>query len=409
MWGNHPFHNNTKIFLTPVPPFRFPVVLYDKTFGEMSATEHSGITELLARKAVGDISAEEEASLEQWLESSQANRRIYERLAGGQSLNDFMRLSGGVDDRRTIAAVDAKLRRQIRRRFAVGASSAAAVLLIGVFLFMHNTPVRAPHPPSENIAAVLTLADGREIALRSDDRGDAWRRHVGMPEGTDPLRHTASNMIKLSVGRGASYRIELPDGSAVWLNEESELEYPDRFDAGARRVRLSGEAFFDVAADTERPFEVALAEGINVSVLGTRFNIDDYRDTRRLAVTLVEGSVEVSGYEHTFTLAPNQQATFERETRAAEVKEVEDAAAYAIWIHGMFDFDKQPLSAVLDAVAEWYDIQIIYRRSDVRGFDEVTIHTERDGDYTNILNIIARMTGLGYSVTDGRIYIEAAE
>ena len=100
----------------------------------------------------------------------------------------------------------------------------------------------------------------------------------------------------------------LADGTKVWLNSASRLIYPQSFMGKERRVVLSGEAFFDVAHDAERPFIVETSR-MNVKVLGTRFNVNDYDDNEEVSTTLVNGSVEiVSGGQQAFRLVPGEQA-----------------------------------------------------------------------------------------------------
>ena len=110
---------------------------------------------------------------------------------------------------------------------------------------------------------------------------------------------------------GGDYRMVLGDGTKVWVNSASELEIPERFQAGERRVRLRGEAYFEVARDTARPFWVE-AEGVSVQVLGTRFNVAAYGEDGRVETTLAEGKVAVSSGEgRRVVLKPGEQAVAE--------------------------------------------------------------------------------------------------
>ena len=123
------------------------------------------------------------------------------------------------------------------------------------------------------------------------------------------VRHlTADSTTVLVTAENSKGRFTLPDGSVVWLNADSRLAYSNRFvDSEKREVRLEGEAFFDVRRDTLRPFEVTMG-GLEVRVLGTRFNASHIPDLGIEEVTLLSGSVEVGhdGSRETVRLLPDQ-------------------------------------------------------------------------------------------------------
>lgn len=211
---------------------------------------------------------------------------------------------------RSWAALQERLRvRRRDRRRAIGrrlSAAAVAVLCLGGGLWTWQRPkaeepaVRAEaclFPERGGQAAFLTLADGREIDL-SEQEGEieqggasnlnrelSYRRSEGGEANSCTSFHT------LTVPRGGEYRLMLADGSRVWMNAGSRLRYPERF-GRSREVYLTGEAYFEVAKDSCRPFRVH-TEDYGVEVLGTRFNVTAYADETGRA-TLAGGSIKVT-------------------------------------------------------------------------------------------------------------------
>src|SRR5690606_27967693 len=153
--------------------------------------------------------------------------------------------------------------------------------------------------------ATLTLADGRTIDLSEAQTGIVVGEDVMYNDGSEVMEHRQDNLsgtqkgslktnyFVLSTPKGGTYQVTLPDGSKVWLNAGSTLKYPSRFSDGERIVEMTGEAYFSVIRDEERPFRVT-SNGQQVEVLGTEFNVTAYPDDRETKTTLVEGSVRVA-------------------------------------------------------------------------------------------------------------------
>src|SRR5690606_937311 len=141
---------------------------------------------------------------------------------------------------------------------------------------------------------------------------------------------TDINSLVLTTPRGGTYSVTLSDGTKVWLNAESTLKYPSRFDDKERVVELTGEAYFEVAKahKTQKtwPFKV-ISKNQQVEVLGTQFNITVYPEQTQIKTTPVEGSVTLASVtkksSSTVILKPGQQAIMEHSTLALDVKSVD--------------------------------------------------------------------------------------
>ena len=166
----------------------------------------------------------------------------------------------------------------------------------------------------------------------------------------DTLYHT------VEVPRGGEYHLTLSDGSKVWLNAESRLTYPAAFGTSERRVRLEGEAYFEV--EPGKGHFIVETGDMNVRVLGTAFNVNAYKNETATRTTLVHGKVEVmtGGDELQQVLVPGEQAIFDRESGQLEVKQV-NTDLYTRWIKGQFVFRDTPLRDIMRTLARWYEME----------------------------------------------------
>jgi ferric-dicitrate binding protein FerR (iron transport regulator) len=159
----------------------------------------------------------------------------------------------------------------------------------------------------------------------------------------------------------------LPDGSHVWLNAASSLRYPSAFTGSQRRVELDGEAYFEVSKQVTgskasvRPLPfIVQANGTEVEVLGTHFNVMAYQDETSINTTLLEGAVRVSKDDHRQILKPGQQAQVNQSGAIALVKEADTEKAVA-WKNGAFKFDGSDIGTIMRQAARWYDIEVAYK------------------------------------------------
>lgn len=153
--------------------------------------------------------------------------------------------------------------------------------------------------------------------------------------------------------------IELPDGTRVTLNHFSSLTYPERFRQKNREVDLSGEAYFEVARNTEHPFLVQ-TESVNVQVLGTHFNVEAYLGDPEVKTTLLEGSVEVSNKSRTacIVLRPNESAIYNREKKSLTLEASNHAPEEIAWRSGTFIFTNLPLQEIARQLSHSFGVNI---------------------------------------------------
>lgn len=155
----------------------------------------------------------------------------------------------------------------------------------------------------------------------------------------------------------------LDDGSEVWLNSESELKFPRHFNKSKRQVSLTyGEAYFNIRKNPQCPFEVNSNE-LSLEVLGTEFNLQNYREENNITTTLVNGAVRLSNTQQTLT--PGQQALFDKTSHTSVIQEV-DTRFYTSWREGRFIFKSMPLEKILQQISRWYDVDFNYETEDLK-------------------------------------------
>lgn len=255
-------------------------------------------------------------------------------------------------------------------RIAVAASLFIAVTTAGYFYFRTNKPSisiaqQNDLPPGKD-GATLTLDDGKKIQINEALVGNiAKQSGVMISKSADgqliyeqvPGADNVTAFNTLATSAGQQIQVRLPDGSTVFLNAESSLRYPTRFDGqGNRVVMLTGEGYFQVAKDARHPFIVNSGEQ-QVEVLGTQFNIQSY-DRQKIRTTLLEGSIAVTaGERKKIVLRPGQQAVVD--AGGISVREVE--AEYEIaWTQGFFLFNDESLLEIMNRIANWYNVQIVF-------------------------------------------------
>ena len=257
---------------------------------------------------------------------------------------------------------------RMRRRRWIAA--AAVVLVIGSAVFAYR---RAVHPdgiavqmPEE--AATLTLADGSVVVLDNyyaeplvEQQKNIIRVGPGdieyaTDEETEADGAVAGGHHEISIPTGREYRLRLKDGSVVWLNSRTRLRYPVNMPSGERRLELiEGEAYFEVAADGERPFVVETSAG-SITALGTQFNVSAYADDDKVSATLTEGVVSIAVGDYSGVLEPGQQAIIDRGSGRVAVERV-NADDIGAWRNGYIVLEDLRLEEVMQKLERWYGIE----------------------------------------------------
>jgi transmembrane sensor len=263
---------------------------------------------------------------------------------------------------------------------------AAAVIAVisSAILIKYNASKSEPAPA--NIAAVntvhdvepggqkaiLTLSDGSTIVLDNANNGQIAQQGqmqvIKLGNGEIQYRSLNKNRGReqavafntMSTPRGGQYQLVLPDGSRVWLNSESSITYPVVFTHEERKVKITGEAYFEVTSNKKWPFRVecnttgepeegSATKRMMIEVLGTHFNVKAYADDGPAKTSLLEGAVKIESH----VLKPGQAFMNGRIVRTNVEQDV-------AWKNGIFNFNNQNLLQVMKQLARWYDLEVAY-------------------------------------------------
>lgn len=258
-------------------------------------------------------------------------------------------------------------------RLAVAATIIGVMITVGLKFFLPVVPKdkvakNQDIRPGSNIA-VLTLGNGQQINLNTVTNGQIakqagiqiYKTVSGQVTYKSTANPTANDIIttnNISTPKGGQWQITLPDGSKIWLNSASSINYPSTFSNQKERiVHLSGEAYFEIAKDRLHPF-IVKTEKQTVVVLGTHFNINSYADEPAVKTTLAEGRVKVSTRTgDTKFLIPGQQAILENGGLHVKEADIEEALA---WKNGYFRFNDESIQGVMRKLSRWYNIDVQY-------------------------------------------------
>lgn len=257
--------------------------------------------ELLKRFFEGRATTDEEMRVREWMEASEENRRAYFRE---RKMYDMTLL---LTDEAEIKSAPKPAKKNVRFFIKFIEIAAVAVVTLVITLFYKNR-----------------------------EEQNYWL--------------TAQ---KISAPAGQRVQLELSDGTQVWLNARTKIEYPAAFVGKDRRVKLDGEAYFQVAKNASKPFIVQTSKG-DVEVLGTKFNVESYSDDNTFTTALMEGAVKVTAGGYQCNLKPNQMAYLK--DGKIRVAPIEDYNPYR-WRDGIISFKNETFPDIIHKFEKYYGVE----------------------------------------------------
>jgi ferric-dicitrate binding protein FerR (iron transport regulator) len=370
---------------------------------------------LIASFIKGTLTGMERNDLDAWILQSEENEVLFDDLTCEENKQRTLELYES--EEKVLKRIKQRIKFTRTKRksvvpFSLISIAASLLIIISVAVFflaqrgnkkagVPETTVASTDPQPGKDRAILTLSDGRKIVLDSSAPSHLDEGRITVGEGTVAYNGTAeetSQQNTLATPRGGQYKLVLPDGTKVWLNAESSLTYTTNFTGNERRVSLSGEGYFEVTKNKEKPFIVESPAGV-VKVLGTHFNINSYGDENLGITTLLEGSVELTKEGITKILKPGEQA------RAGDHKiqvETVDTKLAVAWKDGEFVFRNTPVTAIMRQLARWYDVQLEFK-------DPVEKHLngtiKRDVPLSKVLHYLEETGELHFKVDGSKVIV----
>lgn len=261
--------------------------------------------------------------------------------------------------------------------YTIAAAVLVAAISVGWMFFSKSTNIHTADMASVHVGpgsnkATLTLADGRTIELDDKQGGIAVGDGISYLDGGQLIESDELNVQGKTPGsgppvfnaiatpKGGTYRIVLPDGTRVWLNAVSKLEYPAEFSADKRQVAVTGEAYFEVAEDKNKPF-IVTSHGQTIQVLGTSFNVHAYADEGATVTTLVDGSLMVTSNDNAnpsrsqVMLAPGEKSV---QLDGRLDKQKADIESETAWKNGYFVLNQATMQTIASQISRWYNIEV---------------------------------------------------
>jgi len=306
-----------------------------------------------------------------------------------------------------------KMKRRRLIWFSTAASAAIALIIIGITLF---------YPSSKNIISeneeliVGELLNKEDIQLITNGEAFSFQNDVevtldedGKAEVNEKNKESSTitfakdKMNSLLIPYGKRSTLTLSDGSKLWLNSGSVLEFPSQFSGDKREIYLvSGEMYIEVAHDQNKPFLVQ-TDDFQVRVYGTKFNISKYSGSPK-SVILVEGSVGLKAVnKEEIILKPYQQA-INSDNGVFETREV-DAGMHTSWKDGFLSFDKTPVSEVLKQIGRYYNLTFDFEKDNNLQKRTCTGKIFLSENLDNVMTTIELLTSTKYKKKGNLIYI----
>lgn len=388
------------------------------------------INDLIVKYLTGCISEEELQNFEKWLQEDEAHRQLFQEVCSDRKLlENYQRycyynkrsgeafrkvwtfLNEGIDEVNS----DVPLKNLKIKRVYSWLKAACSVLIIlslagGIFYYYHTS---TQITPGESKAS-LTLEDGSVRQLKASGT-EHW-----IYVGTTPVAKECNGVIAydipesagmrdslqniLSVPRGGEFRLTLSDGTKIHLNSLSRLKYPANFrEQDKRTVELEGEAYFEVARDSLRPFEI-LSQGLIVRQIGTEFSVRS-RVSGKVEVALVQGSVVLESYlGKSVAIRSGQLGIWNASTDDISV-ENKELLSYTAWHSSRFVFYDESLGNLVEELALWYNVEFGFLDEALKDL-HFTGSLYRYDDISVILNAIEETVDVNFKLSGRLIEVE---
>jgi ferric-dicitrate binding protein FerR (iron transport regulator) len=307
---------------------------------------------LIARCISGEASVEEYRELQQWIEASKENFSIFQQ---------YKNIWDNSENEEKLKMIDVeKSYQNVLRRIEKKSSFST------LWKYWRN------------IAAILLIPLIAGNILYFEFR----------PKSPVVVEKPIYNEIYASFGTRSA--INLPDGSSLWLNSGSKITYPEKFTGTERRVFLTGEAYFEVESNPERPFIVETSS-LSVKATGTKFNVSGYESDTQTDVTLVSGKVEVKMTDgvnqNTSKLKENQHLSFIKNEGTSTIT-TGDTYKYVSWKDGKLIFRDEPMSYVVKKLGQVFNVDIELRGKELQNYSyRATFVNESLEDILKLLKI----------------------
>jgi ferric-dicitrate binding protein FerR (iron transport regulator) len=390
----------------------------------MTKEREQHIALLVAKYVTGEITASEAVELDAWRNERNENGEIFDRMLSRVRFEENVAQLAKSRAETANEWKTIRSRTAIKGRHAFGKmrpvvryAAAAAVVTMAVLGWraLHKSNMQSDGATiiaKVESVPVLTLDNGQKIELKAGVDGSLLSDgrltfdadgmaliYDWVDNRTDNAPATTNSLF---VPKGTNLRIVLSDGTAVTLNAESTLSYSSAFSGEERHVKLSGEAWFEVAKDAKRPFTVDAGD-MDVTVTGTTFGVRAYEGEPVVRTALESGSVEVRAGEQTLTLKPGRQAVFDIVAHSMS-ESAADLATMSAWRIGRFSYDGATLGEIFADLGRWYDFEVAWDNETLREL-RYSLDIRKHARFNDILSIIRATEKVDFKIEGNKVRV----
>jgi transmembrane sensor len=321
------------------------------------------IDKLLPGYLSGDISDKDLCLVEEWILDSQENEKVYfESLKAWESMSMLSEMEQ-FNSFDALKKVNAKISKPESSNWRIYIQRIAAILLLPLLVYTGYLTMRKP---------------SKEML---------------------PEEHVV--MQTITSRQGTVTQFSMADGTEVWLNAGSELQFPLVFNGDMREVKLTGEAIFEVAKNEKQPFRVN-AKDLNIDVLGTSFDVVSYDDETHSEVILIEGKVSLSAEDGQVlkefgTIHQGQRVVSKDETQEVTIHDV-DVDKYISWREGNLIFRDDPMEDVVRRLSRWFNVEFVVNDPEIKSY--IYTATFRGENLEQVLKLLKLSAPIDYRIID---------
>lgn len=324
------------------------------------------LEELLPGYLSGDLPDKDRAMIDEWRMESQENESLFQESLKAWEAISLLHEMEQFNSFEALKKVNTRISNQATTKWWIPIQRIAAILVIPLLIYSGY------------------------ISIRNASLKKQQEEHVVMQT--------------ISSRQGMVTQFDLADGTKVWLNSGSSLQFPVSFNGALREVKVSGEAFFKVTKNEKQPFRVH-AKDLNIEVLGTSFNVASYVDEKQSEVVLVEGKVnlstEVDQLKIDFgAMHAGQRAVHADDTKKVEAAEVE-VEKYIAWRDGNLIFRYDPMEDVARRLSRWFNVEIVINDPEIKSYAYKA--SFRNENLTQVLNLLKLSAPIDYRITGNKL------
>ena len=378
------------------------------------------IGHLLQKYFSGTIMPDEQRLLDSWMKEKEEHKQLFDRLRKDTRFAEEYGIFREVDTTRAWETFRVKNGLGRQRRMTTWIKYVAVIalplLVAGVWLLFPRGGERSI-PVAQNTkivkreeSPVLEVVGGGKVILEKEKdkmieagRGVDVQQSSGMLVYSDSVVSEYVDTNVLRIPKGGEFKLQLADGTRVYLNSATDLRYPVAFTGSERRVYLKGEAYFEVAKDAEHPF-IVVTDDVQVRVYGTSFNVNTL-GADGVRTVLVEGKVGIRGQDsdREYVLKPNELAFYDWNSRDMKIETV-DPDLYTLWRKGIFVFERETLENIMNTLSLWYDMEVFFQSESAKQL-HFSGHMKRYEQIEDILHAITDATGVVFTINDRTVCV----